>query len=446
MRFIKGITVLCCLCAVLVGLPGCGGDDDDKGFEGAGFAVLSDPHIFDPSLLINDGVAFQTEMASDRKMLPESETLLQAVVAGIEQAGVQFVLIPGDLTKDGELVNFEWLAAQLAGLEAKGISVYVVPGNHDIDNPEAVAYDGSTVEPVDNVSSEGFATMFHDFGYGEALARDSNSLSYVAEPVRGLWLLALDSCKYDYEEGDTQERTGGAFSEETLAWIVEQLQKAQAQGKQVIAMMHHGLTEHFTGQSTLPGLGDEYVIDDWETVSQTLAEAGLKVVFTGHYHAQDITKASWAASGAFVFDVETGSVITYPNPCRVVTYGADGLLTITSTFLENVDVDTGGLTFQEYSKNFVETQLSFQAPVMLTGFGLSEEKALELTPYAVAAVTAHYHGDETPGAADLLTIQTLMQDPDPVVAQMGLLLGSFWTDLPPADNNVVIDLNTGEVL
>ena len=79
-------------------------------------------------------------------------------------------------------------------------------------------------------------------------------------------------------------------------------------------MMHHGLVEHYNYQQMVdPG----YVIDNWETVSNELIDAGLKLILTGHYHATDITKREH--DGKFVFDVETGSTVNYPCTYRMLT-------------------------------------------------------------------------------------------------------------------------------
>lgn len=51
----------------------------------------------------------------------------------------------------------------------------------------------------------------------------------------------------------------------------------------------------------------------------------MNVVFTGHYHAQDITMERWDDE-TFIFDVETGSFVTYPCPLREVKIAADTML------------------------------------------------------------------------------------------------------------------------
>ena len=110
-------------------------------------------------------------------------------------------------------------------------------------------------------------------------------------------------------------------------------------------MMHHGLTEHFSGQSTLL---PEYIISEWQNVSAALADYGLNVVFTGHFHSQDVTKIT--SSKGFAFDIETGSTVTYPCPYRMVTLNTlSKSLQISSGKIEGVTFSTipAGTNFQQ---------------------------------------------------------------------------------------------------
>lgn len=152
-------------------------------------AVISDVHLMAPSLLVKDGKAFQTYIDNDRKMLQESPELLDSVSRRIIAFCPQVVLITGDLTKDGEKISHELLInSYLAPLKAQGIRVFVIPGNHDVNNPHAKIYDGDSIRRTTTVSPKDFAQQYLDYGYGEALAQDRYSLSYVAN-----WTSAHDS-------------------------------------------------------------------------------------------------------------------------------------------------------------------------------------------------------------------------------------------------------------
>ncbi len=63
--------------------------------------VMSDTHYFDPSLW-SDCADYTTAVNSDRKMFSESRGILKRAIDLVRQNRSDAVLIPGDLTKDGE--------------------------------------------------------------------------------------------------------------------------------------------------------------------------------------------------------------------------------------------------------------------------------------------------------------------------------------------------------
>jgi len=165
--------------------------------QGLKVFVASDLHYFDHDLIINDGAALENYIMMDRKMIRESEAITNALIDTILSIHPDVVLIPGDLTKDGELSSHQKLAARFQDLEDIGIKVFVIPGNHDINNPHAYAYDGDNVIPVSGASPDDFSSVYANFGFNQAIAHDPNSLSYIVELAPGLQLFALDVCKYD---------------------------------------------------------------------------------------------------------------------------------------------------------------------------------------------------------------------------------------------------------
>ena len=56
-----------------------------------------------------------------------------------------------------------------------------------------------------------------------------------------------------------------------------------------------------------------------------LSNGGVGTVFTGHFHANDITQGTPSTSARALFDIETGSAVTYPCPYRVVDVSDDSL-------------------------------------------------------------------------------------------------------------------------
>lgn len=406
------------------------------------FTVISDPHVYDTDLGTS-GPAFEQYLAQDRKMLRESEAILVSTLERIKAQHPDFLLISGDLTKDGEKSGHKKLAGYLSELETSGIQVFVVPGNHDINNPHAVSFDGDETHPVPTVSPDDFADIYDEFGYNQAIYRDPSSLSYVAEPEDGVWLFAMDSCKYDNNMTNNYPETSGAFSEATLNWILDKLFEARIRHKTVLGLMHHGILEHYTGQSQLY---KDYVIDNWETTAQTLSAAGLQLVFTGHYHANDITRSGWDANP--LYDVETGSLVTYPSPYRLVDLHGRNAAAVHTFHIDSIDADTAGLPFTDYSREFllqgIMTIATYQLslPPAQGGFGFSMAEAQQESPYVAQAFMAHYSGDESPDAETLGRIGSYMGSADPRFQALGQSLGTLWTDLAPADNNALLTLNS----
>ena len=397
----------------------------------------SDLHYFNPSLLINDGVAFQTYLAQDRKLIAESKAITEALVHKIYEEKPELLLVTGDLTKDGEKLSHQDMAKYLDSIEMNGVTkVFVIPGNHDVNNVDAYSYDGANKTKVDYISPSDFKSIYQNFGYAEATKTDSASLSYLAKPKSNLWVLGIDVCEYDLNFIQNQPVTAGRFKPETYKWVLDRLAEAKAAGATVIGMMHHGLTEHYTGQSiSFP----EYLVAGWDTISKNLADAGLKIVFTGHYHANDITKKNGTGSN-FVYDIETGSTVTWPCPYRVMNLSSGNIFNITTKTIDNVHYNTNGLSFQDYAKQYLNTGMTgiVKYVLMQAPYSLDAATASALTPHVVAAYAAHYAGDEKMPATEKGFIDYLAANGQEMFAGM---LTSLWTDLYPADNNIVLNLN-----
>ena len=314
--------------------------------------VMSDIHVMDESLLKNPGSAFDDYLNGDRKLLQESGDILEEMITIILRDRPELVLIPGDLTKDGERASHEHVVRQLNRLDAEGIKVLVIPGNHDVDNPHALLYDGDKTEYAGSVTMEEFAEIYAKYGYGDASARDENSLSYVSYPYDNLAVIGIDACMYEenkfIDRGDEADVcvTDGRLKPETLEWVCEQARKANAEGRQVIAIMHHNLAEHFNGQALIAA---PYVVAEDSLVRAEFLKAGIRSVFTGHFHIQDIAMDYNEEKSDSIFDISTGSTVTYPCPYRYVTLNEDNtVMEIYSNILKDVD---GYDEFDSYARS-----------------------------------------------------------------------------------------------
>ena len=291
-------------------------------------AVMSDLHYLSPDMIA--GTAdFEHALNSDRKLLKESSAILYEKFEQVRADKPDILLVSGDLTKDGEQECHAALAKQLQQLQqdVPGLKIYVINGNHDIRNYNAKNFntaDGKAV-PATRTEPEDFKQIY-DFVYSDptviatftpAEGNKAGGLSYVARPVEGLTVIAMDTCRYSSDNtsnGDDEHETSGAISADLEKWVIEQTAAAKARGDLVIGLEHHGLVPHFDVQPTILPM---YLVNGYERIAQEYADAGMSVVFTGHMHAVDIAAMTTKAGNTF-YDIETGSALTYPCPVRFV--------------------------------------------------------------------------------------------------------------------------------
>lgn len=393
----------------------------------AKIVVASDLHLMAPEILEKDGEAFDRVLNSDRKLLVESTAIISQLLRQVKDEHPDVFLIPGDLTKDGERVSHLLLARMLKPLSELGIKTFVIPGNHDINNPLARYYSGSESGPADSVTPEEFAEIYADYGYGDGKCIERGPrLCYVAEPAPDVWILALDSCMYEVNFEERYPHTGGEIKAEVLAWTAEVMERARKEGKQVLTMTHHGLLEHFSMQSII---AHEYLINDWIRTSERIANTGVRIVFTGHFHAQDIVWRRFREGE--LYEIETGSAVTYPCPYRVATLYEDRL-EIESYRITLKNETTGGLSLQDYAYKHLEAGIPGMTEFLI---GYVQRKAPERISPEIADMirqsvpyfkdlimkiyTGHLEGDET----------GLEYNPDPADAAINPYTGDKFQEL-----------------
>ncbi len=278
-------------------------------------AVVSDIHVMAPSLLDNpENTKWVEYYKGQRKMLQESADLFNHFVDQMKTSKPDILLITGDLTKDGEIASHNYVRDALAELTGSpyNIKVYVIPGNHDFGISTVYKYEATNQETPLSAEEKmadatAFKTFYENYGYAGSTIDPNGSISYVAEPVSGLVILGIDS-------------HNASVGEATLTWLCSQASAATAAGKQVIAMMHHPLFPHITGANLYI---DTYTVDDYETVRDDLIDAGVKYIFTGHFHTSDIAYDWNDDETNGIYDINTGSLISYPCDYRMLDLSAD---------------------------------------------------------------------------------------------------------------------------
>lgn len=117
----------------------------------------------------------------------------------------------------------------------------------------------------------------------------------------------------------------GSISKEQLRWIADKIDEAKARKDMVIAVSHHAFIPNFRNQELVfsPFIIKEYKtkIEDRDprlnnkTPVEVLADNGIKFIFTGHLHENGTAKFT-TEEGSLIYNIQTGSTITYPLPIR----------------------------------------------------------------------------------------------------------------------------------
>ena len=304
--------------------------------------VVSDTHYY-PLNYVSDCEDYRTYVGGDPKMLAESGSIVDAAIDMIKADAPDLVLISGDLTKDGEIQGHRDLAEKLQNIEdTTDTEVFVINGNHDIYNyQDSCTFQNGKKEQAETTTPAEFKEIYADFGYnGEYEAqyytppegKQAGGLSY-SVTLGSYTIVGIDSGRYspDADTGmDTNEHiTAGRIDSDLLPWLKERITEAEENGRTVIGLMHHGLLPHFSKEAELLS---EYVVDDWQEMATELADAGMRYIFTGHMHANDIAEYT-SVNGNKIYDLETGSLAAYGSPVRTVTVTRDTSLTEESTLL-----------------------------------------------------------------------------------------------------------------
>lgn len=288
--------------------------------------LMTDIHVMHPDLVRKAGNAYNNLLASDRKMLAQSADAFKSLADSVILHHPDLCLIAGDLTKDGEKISHQLVAAQLKRIHEAGIQCLVVPGNHDIKNPNALYYDGDKTLPAEDILEEEFRNIYHDYGYGDHSEQDRRSLSYITEPLPDICIIGIDATRYydnqSVQHGDAANKTfgDGLLRDETLQWILAKADEAQAAGKTIIAMMHHQLLQHFNMQDRLVSSA---AIAQGNSISRLFMEHGIHLILTGHMHTSNISKYYNETLTDSIIEITTGSTIAYPSHYRWLTVNAN---------------------------------------------------------------------------------------------------------------------------
>lgn len=315
LSIILSLTLVLCSCLVLTASAKNSSDE-------FGFAVASDTHYVHPvkqagTTLADEG--WVTTFNSESESLTNQSGFIidEFLKECAENPKCQFVLITGDLATHGRdyVSEHEAVAAKFRKFEKEtGKQVYVINGNHD----------NAKDMPVDHKK---FTEIYHEFGYDEALSTDEGTCSYSANLNDEYTLVALDTCDERYRVVPNNDIT-------RMDWAVKQIKAAKKQGKKVIMIMHHNLLEHNPFQK----LNEKnYVVNTPYSFAGLLADLGVKLVFSGHTHCNNV-KSYTSFLGNTIYDFSMSSLGNFPAEYKYFNV-TDSKISYETKKINHIDAD-----------------------------------------------------------------------------------------------------------
>ena len=304
------------------------------------FYLITDIHYYAQSLGIT-GKAYEACSHADQKCLAETGPILDAVINKlIADREIDTVLIAGDVTHNGQKASHIEFEQKLRRLTAAGKKVRLITASHDVkEKPDG--YSGDQKLVVEGVNREILPTLYAPYGFSDAIAYEPESQSYVSQLAPGIRLLALN------DDGNLRSFSGATT--ETVRWYMDQIEKAHEAGDYIFVMSHHPV---LPPSPVYPLFSEKDMIFNHDAVARRFADAGVDLIFTGHTHMQHINQITTEKGNVF-YEVNTGSVVGYPNPIRKVTF-TPGKAEIVTEHIDSFDWDLGGKTVNEYLKDHFE--------------------------------------------------------------------------------------------
>lgn len=192
-----------------------------------------------------------------------SVRLAQRILDEIEAAGVDHLLVTGDLTLSSETSEFE-RAAKLLRKWADAGKLTVVPGNHD-------------VWTADSVKTARFLRMIGPDGRG--MRRPQASYPFAALPTPEVAIVALDSAQF----GEAPLDTPGLLGSTQLQACRELVREHVKEGRAVLLALHHHILiprERIASDALLSRMP----LHDADKLVRMVSDVRIAGVLHGHRH------------------------------------------------------------------------------------------------------------------------------------------------------------------
>ena len=359
-------------------------------------AFISDAHIQNiedyPELIRS----MEAQVQSTR-LFNENYFALLAALDDVAQRNISLVVLPGDLTDNGQFINQEKINQILTDYTKRyGMKFFVTTGNHDPALPFGMEQAGHDFLKADGsrntltnrcagyeqemacYSRFGFypqpeylywespftSYVYENYAYDTAKREGgfenrhyvlcdsltATDASYLVEPVEGIWLLAIDAGVYlpktvkngklIYQGSSVGYNNVLRHKPFLLSWVRKVASEARRLNKTLITFSHYPLVDFNDGASEQMGKAWGNTKFDFprvptEEVGQAFLEAGIRFHIAGHMHVND-TGVLEGKDGSHLYNVQVPSIATYIPAYKIVTAESRQEFTVETVVLDSV--------------------------------------------------------------------------------------------------------------
>lgn len=195
--------------------------------------------------------------------------------------------------------------------------------------------------------------------------------SYLVEPVEGLWLLMIDANVFEPRNGQWKITQKKAFLDSSnagwnsvlrnksflLTWIDDVCSRAAQLGKSLFSFSHYPIIDPFNDQNdderTLFGNTETLKRTPSNEVATTLSDAGMRLHFGGHMHANGSMQRTINNRG--ITDIAVPSLVAFPACYKLVQPASDSC-TIDTVAISHMSMDPVLMKYYRDEASLIDAQ------------------------------------------------------------------------------------------
>ncbi len=347
----------------------------------------------------NYGEVFKRHVQrTSTKLWLEAELVFRAALEGIKEQKPDYLVVSGDIAQDGERQAHIDVANALRALQNEirlagkpHFQVYIAMGNHDLYNDETYVFTDGTKKNTPTVTRKDITKIYSSLGFPDLSNEEAEAyysqteyegdteeymfvnsttvkgadtiyqyqnkigaadyapgeITYIATTATGQTIIGLDVPQSNAVEGHV---LGGTLTKATQAFLTEN----KSHTDYAIGISHHSIVEHITLQKELL---TGFILTDHINSADFLADYGMRYVFTGHAHANDIAHHI-SFNNNQITDIESSANLSTNSNVRYATIKSGTLgdldvqnLFVINDYMQDLDISKaidGGYMTEEY--------------------------------------------------------------------------------------------------